>query len=153
MPKSERTKAIISELKRVKKDNELSLPRIMELIEQNGDYMSMTTLQRVFAEGSEDVGFRYEETIKPIANVLLNLEDDDKLAADPEMIFALKEIIRAKNTMIEDLRRQLKEAEEQAERAKAFLKEQIELKDSRMDEKDKIIDKLLNRVLSHDNRD
>ena len=72
---------VILKLKDVREEKGLSYGDILDLMEQNGDYLSKTTLSRVFAEGSEDIKFRYEDTIRPIANALLdieNMEDDDE---------------------------------------------------------------------------
>ena len=133
---------LILKLKAVKEEKGLSLNRIAELVEQNGDYISRSSIQRVFADGSEDVSFRYDETIRPIAKALLDIEtieDDDSLD-----IQAMKVILKYKIQRIEELEQQLDKEKikyhekldkerEQFKRSIDFLKRQIELKDQRID--------------------
>lgn len=133
---------LILKLKAVKEEKGLSLNRIAELVEQNGDYISRSSIQRVFADGSEDVSFRYEETIRPIAKALLDIEtieDDDSLD-----IQAMKVLLKFKIQRIEELEQQLDKEKikyhekldkerEQFKRSIDFLKRQIELKDKRID--------------------
>ena len=144
------TRDIIVSLKEVKEERHLSINDIVSLIEENGDYVSRSSVQRVFAEGSEDVSFKYEETIRPIAKVLLdieNIKEDDS----PELQ-GIKEIVQYKLKYIEELERQIAELKtsldtekikyhekldkerEQYQRSIDFLKEQISLKDKRMDQ-------------------
>ena len=47
------TKDIIVKLKEVRDEKGLSYTDILDLMEKNGDYLSKSTLSRVFAEGSE----------------------------------------------------------------------------------------------------
>lgn len=140
---------IIIELKKVREEKGLSYNDILDLMEENGDYLSKSTLSRVFADGSEEVSFRYEETIRPIANALLDIErieDDDTLDTR-----AMKSLLKYKADKIEELERKIEQLElanaeekikyhekldkerEQSRRSIEFLKEQISLKDKRMD--------------------
>ena len=76
------TKDIIIQLKKVREERGLSFNDILQMMENNGDYLSKSTLSRVFADGSEENSFKYEETIRPIANALLDIdeiEDDDNV--------------------------------------------------------------------------
>lgn len=102
--------------------------------------VSLTTVQRVFAEGSEDSFFKYE-SIDPIANMLLGLDSLDEGDEDEK---ALKAIIQLKTAEIEELKELLEKEKErhqeklEKERAQYrasldFLKHQIELKDIRID--------------------
>jgi len=72
------TRELILKLKKERQEKGLSYNNILDLMEKNGDYMSKSTLSRVFAEGSEDRTFMYDETILPIANVLLDYIPSDK---------------------------------------------------------------------------
>ena len=56
------TREVILTLKEVRKEKNLSFDKILDLMKQNGDYLAKSTLSRVFADGSEDKSFRYEET-------------------------------------------------------------------------------------------
>lgn len=165
------SKQIIEQLKEVRTLKKLSFQDIISMMEENGDYISKTTLSRVFSEGSEDINFKYEDTIRPIANALLdinNLEDDDTLD-----IRTMKTILRYKMQRIEELERQVELLENKIDKEKIkyhkkidkereahqrsieFLKNQIELKDKRMDQlldavfhKDQEMNRLLDRILN-----
>ena len=145
----ERTRAqeLIKQLKEVKEKNEITYPRIMDRLEKNGKFVSLTTLRRVFAAGSEDSAsnFNYETTLLPIAEVLLDSEDVPTSPDSPNAkeIDALKAVIRVQN---EEIAR-LHEMKEHLESRITFLLEQIEKKDRRMDEKDEMIKTLLEKCL------
>ena len=144
------TRDIILKLKEVKEEKGLSYGKILELIEQNGDYLSKSTLSRLFAEGSEDETFNYETTIRPIAKALLDIEDIE--TGDTTDTRAMKSLLKYKIDRIEELERQIEDlklslAEEKVkyherldqirEEHKArtdFLINQISLKDKRMDQ-------------------
>ena len=66
---------LVRQLKEAKKQKEFTYPRILERLEQNGKFVSLTTLRRVFADGSDGSNFNYETTLLPIAEVLLDPED------------------------------------------------------------------------------
>ena len=156
------TREIIISLKEVKEEKHLSINDIVSLIEQNGDYVSRSSIQRVFAEGSEDVSFKYEETIRPIAKVLLdieNIKEDDS----PELQ-GIKEIVQYKLKYIEELEHQVAELKTNLDKEKIkrleeldkqralydsridFLKEQISLKDKRMDQ---LLDAVFTKDVQH----
>ena len=164
------TKDIIIKLKEVREEKGLSLNNILELLEKNNVYLAKSTLSRVFAEGSEDNAFKYEETIRPIANALLdmeNLEETDDLDTK-----ALKTLLKYKIQRIEELERQIEQLEAALDKEKIkyhekldeeramydrrveFLKEQVAYKDKRMDlllesvqEKDALHKQMLDKVL------
>ena len=149
---------VIISLKKVRAEKGLSYAKILSLMEENGDYLSSSTLSRVFADGSEDPEsakkFRYEDTLRPIAKVLLDIEtietDDD---VDTQ---AMKSILKLKMAVIDENSRQIKELKESIkevsnkEKAKYlkrleeetakfqksldFAMRQIELKDKRIDQ-------------------
>lgn len=144
-----KTRDLIIKLKAVKEEKELSLNKIADLIEANGDFISRSSIQRVFADGSEDSSFRYEETIRPIAKALLDIEtieDDDNLDTQ-----TMKTLLKYKIQRIEELEQQLEHTQSALDKEKIkyhekldniraeyekkidFLKEQITLKDKRMD--------------------
>lgn len=134
---------LIKELKEIKKSNEITFPRIIERMEKNGKSVSLTTLRRVFADGSEDIAnsFSYENTLLPIAEALLNVEDLPTPSNSPyaKEIDGLKAVIHVQN---EEIAR-LHELKEHLESRVTFLLEQIEKKDRRMDEKDETIRQLM----------
>jgi predicted RNase H-like nuclease (RuvC/YqgF family) len=144
-----KTRDLIIRLKAVREEKGYSLNDIVNLVEENGDFISRSSIQRVFADGSEDSSFRYEDTIRPIAKALLDIEkieDDDSLD-----VATLKALLKYKIQRIEDLENQLEHLQAALDNEKLkrhekiddirneyekkidFLKDQITLKDKRMD--------------------
>lgn len=142
----EHTKAqeLIRQLKEAKAQNEITYPRILERMDKNGKYVSLTTLRRVFADGSEAnaQSFSYENTLLPIAEALLDVQDvptvDSPYAKE---IDGLKSVIHVQN---EEIAR-LHDIKEHLESRITFLLAQIEKKDNRIDERDALIRKLLDK--------
>lgn len=138
---------LIKQLKDAKARNEVTYPRILDRLEKNGKYVSLTTLRRVFADGSEAnaASFNYENTLLPIAEVLLDVEEipTDENSPYAKEIDGLKSVIHVQN---EEIAR-LHELKEHLEARVTFLLEQIEKKDRRMDEKDEVIRRLMDKVL------
>ena len=158
------SKEVILKLKEVREEKGLSYGDILDLMEQNGDFLSKSTLSRVFADGSEDIKFRYEDTIRPIAKALLDIETIDE---DDELdVKAMKSLLKLKMQRIEELERQiekdkiknhekLEKERDQFQKSIEFLKEQLAYKDKRMDEfmesvkeKDKQLAGLTNHILN-----
>ena len=165
------TKDIIIKLKEVRKEKNLSYGDILDLMEKNNDFLSKSTISRVFADGSEDMSFRYEETIRPIANALLDIEtieDDDSIDTR-----AMKSLLKYKVQRIEELEAEIEhlkasldkekvkyheKLDQERERSRQsieFLKEQINYKDKRMDflldavkEKDALHNRMLEQILT-----
>ena len=65
-------KTTIERLKKVKAEQGLSVSRIMEMLEAKGKFVSEATVKRIFSEGSEEFNFRYQDSIAPLADVLLD---------------------------------------------------------------------------------
>lgn len=149
---------LILKLKEVRIEKGYSYADIIRIMEENGDYISKSTLSRLFAEGSEEISFKYEETIRPVAKALLNIEEID---ADDNMdVSAMKLLLRYKIQRIEDLEKQVEhltaaldkekvKSHEKLEKERKtyndrieFLLHQIELKDKRMD---LLLEKVLNK--------
>ena len=156
-------KEIIIMLKEVREEKHLSYSDILDLMEKNGDYVSKSTLSRVFSDGSENDTFRFEDTIRPIANALLdldNLEDTDDINTK-----TMKKMMQYKLSIIESLEKEnadlkaanekYKKDNEHYERLISFLQKQVDYKDDRMDKlleavfhKDEQLKDLMERVLS-----
>lgn len=139
---------IIQELKKVREENGLSCQKIADLVSQNGEYVSLSTVKKVFEEGSESYGYQYENTIKPIADAVLGIYSGKSEGATATEAAAMKSIIDYKSDKITELQAQLLRTEESYKRRIEFLKEQIVLKDSRIDKRDELIAKLIDKVLS-----
>ena len=164
------TRDIILKLKEIREEKGYSYNDILSLMEKNNDFVSKSTISRIFAEGSEEMSFRYEETIRPIANALLdieNIEDDDDMDTK-----AMKTLLKYKIQRIEELEHQiehlqaaldkekvkshekLEEERERSNRSIDFLKEQVAYKDKRMDllleavqVKDRLHQEMLDKLL------
>lgn len=127
---------IIVKLKEVRNHHpEYTLQRISD---HTG--VSMSTVTRIFASGSENQSFRYD-SIRPIAQMLLGIDNLDEGEDDEK---ALKAIIQFKDTRIKELEAALNEEKAkherklEKERAQSrtsidFLKHQVDLKDARID--------------------
>lgn len=165
------TRDIIINLKEVREEKHLSYNDILSRMEKNGDYLAKSTISRVFAEGSEELSFKYEETIRPIAKALLDIETiEDTDDMDTQ---AMKSLLKYKIHRIEELEKRITTLETALDKEKIkyhekldseraqfnqridFLKEQISLKDKRMDQlleavfqKDSQHKELLNLILT-----
>lgn len=141
------TRDVILKLKEVKKEKGLSLDKILILVENNGEYISKSTLARVFRDDSENCSFKYEETIRPIANALLDIETIEE--DDDTETKAYKSLLKFKGELIAGLEEKLKDVQSEEkqkyqdklqkeidkfQRSLDFVKNQIELKDKRIDQ-------------------
>lgn len=142
-----RSQELIKQLKEVKERDEITFPRIKERIERNGKFVSMRTIRRVFADKSEEsaANFNYETTLLPIAEVLL--EFDEVPPSDGVPCAAEMELLRSFIHMQEEEIERLNELKDHLEDRINFLIGQISLKDKRMDEKDQIIKRLMDKCL------
>lgn len=148
----------IKRLKQIKMEQGLSIPQIMELMEKQGKFVSEATLKKVFADGSEEKAFRYQDSIAPIADVLLDIYGDTSGMDDVE---SLRHFIKEKNKLIELLVIKLEEKDDEAkrrdelyaDRKAAFEKtiDSLELQVHRLheqvDRKDAMIEKMLDELL------
>lgn len=157
------TNDIILRLKAVRNEKNLSYGDIMKLMEKNGDYLSKSTISRVFADDSENQTFRYNETIRPIAKALLDIENIE--AADSTDISAMKSLLQFKIHRIEELEREIinmrmgyqeeslrlhekmEREREQAQKNIDYFKEQLQRKEQRIDT---LLEALLAKDLRYD---
>lgn len=138
---------IIRELKKVREENGLSYQKIVDMVAQNGDYVSMSTVKKVFEEGSENFGYQYDNTIRPIASALLGIYSNTKSEASAAEADAMKAIIDYKSEKIYSLQQQLDKMEERYDKRVEFLKNQIERKDTIIDKRDDMITKLIDVII------
>jgi len=153
------TKDIILKLKEVKEEKGLSINDILKMVEANNEYVSKTTITRVFAEGSEENSFRYEETLRPIANALLDIDTiEDTDNSDTQ---AMKIILKYKMDTIQNLEKQMEDKDAAFDREKLALIDKFEVERnqynrriefllSQIELKDKRIDQLLEAVFQKD---
>ena len=104
-------KTVIEQLKTVRQEKGLSYQDIVDQCEKNGEFVSLSTVKRVFAADSENAGFRYDTTIQPIARVVLDLDDTEEAPAaeghtltevESENI-AMRSVLAIKDTVIDGL--------------------------------------------------
>ena len=136
------TKKVIEMLKQVKQEKGYSLDTILKMIEDNGDSVSKTTLSRVFSDNSDYTDFRYETTLRPICEAMLDIETIE--TDDTPDIKAYKSILKLKKDIISELKQEveqekisyserLEEETAKFQRSLDFVKHQVELKDQRID--------------------
>lgn len=155
----------IKRLKEIKEEQGLSINQIAEMLEARGQFVSEASLKKVFADGSEEKNFRYQDTIAPIADVLLDIYGD---TSGIENVESLRQIIREKNKLIEFLMIKLEEQSnvyhskdamyqdrksiydhhiEQLESQIKAQNERLAFRDNCIERKDMLIEKLLNAYL------
>ena len=141
---------IIRNLKRVRAENGLSISEIVKLCESNGEAVSETTVKKVFADGSEALGFNYEITLKPIINALLGGHEE---TAETDMMISVAQFKEVKiqdlEAKIKDMEAHMQRTEESYKRRIDFLRQQIEIKDDRIDKRDEMITKLIDTIIHH----
>lgn len=161
---------LILALKQVRDERGLNVDQITEIVEKADpkNAPSRSSIARVFAKGSEDDAshFRFEATLKPIYNALLDVESNEE-DDSPEDV-AYKSLLRYKRDLISDYANQLREVKEELRDVKekerdrynkkldketdnfhksmSFDKEQINLKDERIDKLMAEIDKLTETI-------
>ena len=116
------TLEIIAKLKAVKEERGYSLQDIVDMTEEAGCAVSLTTVKRVFSNNSNAQTFRYSKTIKPIADVLLGLDETPTDDVKSDMLDLLSQQIAAMDETIK------KREQEYAERVE-YLKSRIERSD------------------------
>lgn len=129
---------LIHDLKNAKAEKEITYPRLIDMLEANKTPVSLTTLRRVFAEGSEkNDSFNYASTLQPLEKILL-ADDIPEPETNPyaKELEGYKAVIHSQN---EELVRVYQMLDHLEDRVK-FLVEQIKHKDD-------LIDRLMNKVL------
>lgn len=111
------THDLILRLKEIKQEHGLTIQTIFDMTEASGSHVSINSIKRIFADGSENEHFRSADTIQPVARILLGVFGNK----ENQEIGVLQAEIKAKDALI------------------SHLQKQIELKDGR-------IDRLMNRV-------
>lgn len=142
----QKTADVVARLKKVREDNGLSYQKIFDLVEKSGAYVSMSTIRKVFEDGSESYGFQYENTLKPIADVVLGMyEPSAEMSANEAD--AMKAIIEYKNEKIAELQNRLLELESAYKRRTDYLEQLLVQKEERLDRRDVMIERLVDSLL------
>uniref|UniRef100_A0AAU8B8S4 HTH cro/C1-type domain-containing protein n=1 Tax=Dulem virus 33 TaxID=3145751 RepID=A0AAU8B8S4_9CAUD len=120
-------KDILEQLKAVRKIKGYSYQAIADKTEEIGKAVSLSTVKRVFAEGSTLDAFRYDTSIQPIAVVLLGIgeetEPPGQASAQREAeyyttIEALKSVVAIKNETIAAMQKALDDKTAECEHLK-----------------------------------
>lgn len=146
-------KQTIERLKAVKKEQELSISNIMDMLSTKGYYISEPTLKKIFSDNSDSFNFKYRDSIAPLADVLLDLYGEEAKDDTDRM----KYLLREKNKMIEILIHKTEEQRTDYERRIGHLKSQVDrlernldFREKMIDRKDNIITNLLDRIAHKD---
>ena len=137
MDKQARIREIILQLKTIKAEQNLTNQDILDMVEASGGVTSISSVRRVFAEGSENQSFSFRNTIQPISRVMLGTTEPTKIVKEDEHLLqaqmdALKQVCELKDSMLNDLQAALDAEQRKVE----FLLERIK-------QLDKVINKLL----------
>lgn len=142
---------LIEELKALRTEKGIIYQEIADRTEENGEAVSLSTIKLVFSDRYHH-DHDYNKVIRPIANVLSPVTDDDSLS-----IKVLQTRLELKDEIIEQLQSRLQrkdirhsEQEEFYKDQLQFYREQIQFKDSQIrrlneaiDRKDSMIRKYL----------
>lgn len=126
MPQKDVSKLIV-DLKNAKAEKEITYPRLMDMLEANKTPISLTTLRRVFADGSEkNDSFNYISTLAPLEAILL-AEDIPEPETNPyaKELEGYKAVIHAQNEELVRVYQLLDHLEDRV----LFLVEQCRTKD------------------------
>lgn len=139
-----KTSEVIQALKRVRAEHGYTYQKILDMVSENGGNISMNTVRKVFSDGSEDMNFRYEDSIQPIADVLLQVSSP--VAADEPELDALRQLVQLKNAIIEENRVELSRTREREAEIRAdaqakidYLKERIVYLQQQIDRDDRLL--------------
>ena len=135
---ADQMRQMIIAIKKARIEKHLSYQNIVDGCEKNGDFVSMSSVRRVCAEGSENQSFRYDTTLRPIARFVLGLDDapmpSEALEEDgPAATELLRIVVDIKESTIADMKQGIQQREEELEtvrqekdRVIGHLKEQVE---------------------------
>lgn len=141
----------VERLRKLKRDNDLTNSQIMDMLEKNNCYISEATIKKVFSENNDPGSFKYQSTIAPLADVLLDMYSDD---SGSDEVTALKALIHDKNEMIsilvvrnEEIRADYEKRINHLQKQIGMLEDHLIFREKQIDKKDEIISKLLNKVI------
>lgn len=120
MAEDRRIHDLILRMKSAKAEQCISIQTIVDKCEQNGTPVGKTSVARIFSEGSENLSFRYEATIKPVAQCLLGVEDPLHIPEPVDREALLDKIQRQREQELKELKeryiRQIAEKEAEIKR-------------------------------------
>lgn len=136
---------LINSIRKVYVEKELSINKLDALLKEKDKDVSKSTIARFFSEKSkDDYNYRYNDTIRPLAEVLLDVDTIE--TTDDTETQAMKSFVKYKANVIDNLEKEnheleseisvyerLEQERKQYQRSVDFLKTQIERKDQRID--------------------
>lgn len=144
----------IKRLKEIKAENHLTNKQIADKLSAKGYFVSDTTIKRVFSAGSEDLNFRYSDSIAPLSEVLFEEYGDTSKSDDPH---ELRKQIREKDKEIaglmikiegmEDAKRMYEERKKILDSFIAQLQDEVELLKGQIENKDKMFERMMNKLV------
>ena len=129
MPANLHTHDLVLQLKTIKEEHHLSLQDIEGLLKEKGYLVSPNSIRKVFLPGSENMNFRYHDTLEPMEKTLVGKYADQ---GDTEAL-ALKAALAVKEELLDRREREILDLKTDSLRKSEFLMHQIELKDQRID--------------------
>lgn len=128
----------------------MSVQDVYSMVKGAGLSTSESSVRRVFAPGSENQNFRYQDTIQPIAQVLIGVKEEGEPLNVAEAD-ALKNIALLKDAMLDDLQmenEQLKARIDELEKVIVMMR--IEEYEKRLEEKDIALQRARDRADKQD---
>ena len=128
------TENIIPKLREAKEVKGLSYQDITDITEANGEYVSVSSVKRVFSKDADLSNFRYNQTIRPIIRAVLGLDaeteeptDDPKQAEEYyTTIEAMKAVIDFKHQQLEEYAKEIERLKEAIQKSEAAHQKDLE---------------------------
>lgn len=133
----EYTRELILNLKAIKEETGLTNQDVFDLVEANGDSVSMSSINRVFREGGENRSYNFRTTIQPISKALTAVAKKEKVAnVDDNVLQAQLDALKLESQLNETIIHNLQKELDEEKRKVAHLLKQVE-------QQSKMLDKLL----------
>lgn len=132
-------KDIILDLREIYQNDKekYSYGNLLKQMEENGDFLSKSTLSRLFGDKWEEYSFDYENTIFPIVKVMIGEESESDIEWDSDTAkLALKLKLESEAEIKKEKERyhaKLAMETERFQKSLDFAMSQIKLKDDRID--------------------
>lgn len=127
---------LINELKALRAEKGITYQEIADRTEENGEAVSLSTIKMVFSERFQH-DHDYNKVLRPIANVLSPVSDDDSLN-----VRILQTRLELKDEIISQLQARLARKERVSKEREEFLKEQLQFYRDQIQFKDSQIKRL-----------
>lgn len=127
---------LLQKLRIAREAKGLSYQDIVDVTEENGEAVSLSTVKRIFQKDSDLEDFRYHQTVRPIIRAVLGMDEEtEKPAAEPtaeqaEQYYAtiegLKAVVDLKHSQITALQKENDRLTFELSELKADRKERID---------------------------